>query len=403
MMNGAILHDAESEERLAIQADGVSRGQPPGRPGPSQRTLNGRGRGSKPPPMPTFEEPCRGLDRLRSVAILGRLQILDLAARPIRYLWQDIALAGIVVVIAGGPGSGKTTLLFLILAARLNQGEPVKVLGRTVTPAPERRYIVLIEAEHGDSSAARKLTRSLRLLGIDDGALDRIILVARRGVRIGSPEWTDVGKLVAAGLVSDIALDTLARVAPADANDEQQQVAIFDQIAKTIDMAPSEDTKPVAWVVAHTRKTDSEELTDVSGSTQRTGQADSVLLVKAERRDGRVISSKVTFAKLREEPDEYPMPVEYTVTADRVVEVDGVQESDGRPLEERIAERLALGPQTKNALRTAFHRNASDMEDALSALFDARRITTTEVTIRGRAVKAFTLKQSPYEGGGESR
>ena len=60
----------------------------------------------------------------------------------------------------------------------------------------------------------------------------------------------------------------------------------------------------------------------MSGSTQRVGQADTVLLLQAERRDGRVASTKVTFTKLREEPDDYPLPVEYVVKADGVVAVD---------------------------------------------------------------------------------
>jgi len=344
---------------------------------------------------PTAGDPLRGLTLLAAVAILGRKRILELASKPVVYIWQDIALTGIVIVIAGGPGSGKTTLLFLILAARMNAGAPVKVLGRDVTPAPTGTYVVLIEAEHGDSSAARKLVKSCRLLGVGDEALDRVIIVARRGVRIGSPEWQEVGHMVAAGLVSDIALDTLARVAPADANDEREQVAIFDQVAQTIERAPSAETRPVVWTVAHTRKTETDELADVSGSTQRTGQADSVLMVKAERTDGRVTSSRVTFAKLREEPDDYPMPVEYTVTPDRIVDVDRPAEEDGRPLEERIAERLSLGPLTKTGLAKALKTGKPALEQAISNLFTAKQIVTADVTIKGTTYKGFTLKTDP--------
>ena len=203
---------------------------------------------------PTPANPLHGLDKLAAVAVYGRNRILELAAKPVVYLWQDIALAGIVVVIAGGPGGGKTTLLFLLLAARLNRGAPVKLLGREVTPVPAGRFVVLIEGEHGATSTMRKLVRSLRILGIDDGGLDHVIVVARKSVRIGSAEWDEVGRMVSAGLVSDIALDTLARVAPSDANEQKEQVAVFDTIAQTIDLAPTEETKPVVWTVAHTRK-----------------------------------------------------------------------------------------------------------------------------------------------------
>jgi hypothetical protein len=288
-------------------------------------------------------------------------------------------------------GSGKTTLLFLVLVARANTGKPIKVLGRVITPAPHGTYIVLIEGEHSESSAARKFIKSCRLLGVDEAALDRIIIVARKDARIGSPVWQDVEKLVAAGLVSDIALDTLARVAPADANDEREQVHIFNLIATAIDLAPSEATRPVVWPVAHTRKDAGDDLDGVSGSAQRTGQADTVLMVRAEKRDGKVISSRVTFAKLREEPDVYPVPVEFTVTQSAIVMTDAPLADDPRPLEERILERLALGAQTKNALATKLGRSPDDIEGAISTLFAGHRIATTTVKVRGRDRKAFRL------------
>jgi len=156
-------------------------------------------------------------------------------------------------------------------------------------------------------------------------------------------------------------------------------------------MAPASVPKPIAWVAAHTRKGESSELTDVSGSTQRTGQADTVLLVQPERSDGRVVSSKVTFAKLREEPDEFPAPVTYAVTPKGIVGVEAAPKDD-RPLEERILDRLALGPQTKNALAEALNRSPADVDAALSALFEGRHITTTTKVIRSRSYKAFQLR-----------
>lgn len=339
---------------------------------------------------PTFDEPLRGLPKLARVALVGLATLTELAARPIRYIWRDIAIAGIVVLLAGAPGDGKTSLLFLLLAARLNTGSPVSLLGREVTPAPADKYTVLVEAEHSACSAARKLFRSCETLGVHESALERLIVVARAGVRIGSPEWIEIERLIGAGLVSDIAIDTLARVAPGDANAEAEQVAIFERITTAIERAPGDD-KPVVWAVAHTKKGSGEDLEAISGSVQRVGQADTVVLVKAERRDGRVTSSKAIFLKLREEPDEYPAPVEYTITREGIVGVSSTA-SDDRPLELRIEDRLALGPLTKNALATKLGRSAKDVDEAISALFDAKRIRTTEVKARGRTWKAFELR-----------
>jgi hypothetical protein len=105
---------------------------------------------AKPAPVangkgPTRDKPLRGADRLAAVAVMGSDKIAALADRPIDYAWTDIAILGIIALIAGGPSCGKTTLLFLILVARANLGEPVAILGRGVLPAPTGRFIVLIE------------------------------------------------------------------------------------------------------------------------------------------------------------------------------------------------------------------------------------------------------------------
>jgi hypothetical protein len=252
---------------------------------------------------------------------------------------------------------------------------------------------VLIEGEHSESSAIRKLLRSMKLLRIDDAALGRVILIARKAVRLGSPEWGDVVRLIEAGLVSDIGIDTVARVAPADGNSEQEQTAIFDLVAQAIEAAPTVDTRPTVWPAAHTRKNGTTgEVSDVAGSVQRTGQADSVLMLKADKQDGRTVASRVTFAKLREEPDDYPMPVSFAIDGDSITLDSGNVPADDRPVEERILERLQLGPRTKNKLAEELGRNWKDLEDGISALFASHRITTLNVTIRGRACKAFALR-----------
>lgn len=345
---------------------------------------------------PTATDPLRGLKHLGLVAVVGRDAILTFATMAVVYLWQDIAVAGTIVLIAGPPAEGKTTLLFLILAARMNTGEAVTLLGRHIEPAPTGQWLVIIEGEHSDASTARKLVKSLRLLGLDDSGLDRCIVVARKAVKLHSPEWLDVQKLVAAGLVSDIAVDTVARVAPADANDEREQVGIYDEIARTIELAPDDSPKPTAWLAAHTRKNGtSGGLEDVSGSAQRTGQADSVLLIKGEKIGGRTMSTTITFAKLREDPDQYPMPVTFSIDATGIRTTDAAVAgaADDRPLEERVIDSLQAGPKTRNGLMQALKRSWHDIDEAIACLFEAKAIRTGSIRVRGRDFKTYELRE----------
>jgi hypothetical protein len=264
-----------------------------------------------------------------------------------------------------------------------------------MAPGDPTKWVVIIEAEHGESSTARKLIRSMALLDIDDDALDHVIIVARKSVQLGSPEWLDIVEMVADGKVSDIALDTLSRVAPGDANDEREQVCIFNELAATIEKAPADTEKPIVWVVAHTRKgSNGDSLDDVGGSMQRAGQADTVILVKGTKVDGQVTSSKVRFEKLREPPDEHPLPVEFSIVGS-VLSTSGVAPKDGRPLFLRIIELLKQeGQLTKGAIKKAMVRSDSDIEAALTELFAEQRIRTATRTVRGRERKTFELTQS---------
>lgn len=361
-------------------------------------------RSGRVPAKPTREKPLAGLVSLASVALLGREAILDLAAQAIDYVWQDIAPPGTITMIAGPPADGKTTLLFLIICARATLGDPIELLCRQVRPAPVEQFIVVIEGEHSEKSTARKLVKSLVVLGVDDAALERVIIVARKAVTLGSAPWADVVRLVEAGLVSDIAIDTVARVAPAGADSEAEQVAIFEGVTAAIEAAPHSVDKPSVWAVAHTRKNNtSGELTDVSGSAQRVGQSDSVLLVKAERADGRVVSSKVTFAKLREDPDEYPAPVEFTIgkgaDGQPKITTNGAAAASKLPLEDQIITHLASGPQSKTALTKLTNRSKNDVDAAITVLFQRRAIQTgPEKVFRGGRCKTFELTSTAESG-----
>lgn len=322
---------------------------------------------------PTAEDPLRGLNHLPKVAVVGRDRILELASRPVVWIWDFIATAGLTVLLAAGPGCGKTTLLFLLIAARANTRNPVKVLGYTVAPAPTGKWIVIVENEHSDESTARMLIKGCDRLGVGYEALDRIIMVARGNVRIGSPVWQEVEMLIRAGLVSDVVLDTLARCAAADANDEQQQAEVFATIGSAIELAPSAETRPGFWVATHTRKCEgTPTLNDVSGSNQRAGGADVVILLGAQRTDGKINGVKAVFGKVREkDAEDWPEPVEYTVTKAGVTLVGATH---GRPggLQGRILDHIEKsGPTTKTALRELTGRSGTDIKEALDALIAA--------------------------------
>jgi hypothetical protein len=313
----------------------------------------------------------------------GRDSIIAEAQKPIDYIWHEIAVAGTVNLIAGPPAEGKTTLLFLLLACRM-QSTPQPFLGRMLLPAPPGKFVVLIEAEHSDGGTARKLIQSLDTLGLGYEGLDRVLIIARKAVCIGDPAWHEIGLMVSQGLVSDIALDTLARVSGgADANNEAEQASIFGSIAKTIEMAPDPSDRPTVWLVAHSKKNDRNGgLGDVSGSAQRTGQSDTVIIVEGKKAEsGQTTSSKVTFPKLREPPDNYPQPITFSVLIDahgkRRLSTDavtpGVAEQASKPLEELIWDQLTE-PRTKSWLAEKLGRNRSDIQSAVDNLFSVNSV-----------------------------
>ena len=358
---------------------------------------SGHVNGATPPAEggPTRVEPLRGLPDLAKVAVVGRERIRELADRPIVWIWDYVATAGLTVLLAAGPGGGKTTLLLLLIVARLNKGEPVSVLGRAVAPAPDGKYVVVIENEHSDESSARMLIRSCTLLHVEDTALDRVILVARGSVRIGSPAWEDVERLIAAALVSDVMLDTLARCTSAgDSNDEQDQVQVFDRIAKAIELAPTAADRPTFWIGAHTRKSEGTvpSMNDVSGSTQRAGQSDVVICMGAKLTDGCVSSVSVHFRKVREkDADDWPRPVEYAVSRARGIEILDGKTEDKRPLETQILELLEREgkPMTKSGIADRLGRSRADVQVAVDTLFKAGD------RLEGALVKASNGREYP--------
>lgn len=380
---------------------------------PSSFELSGQER--KPPQSPaptegpTTDDPLRGLAALERVAIRGRDALLAKAAEPVFYIWNEIIVGGTIVVMSGAPGCGKTTFAFMLMAARATLGEPIRLLGKMVTPAPAGQYLVLVEGEHSEGSAARVLMRSMDLLGVDYSALDRLILIARKAVKLRSPEWRDIERMIGAGLVSDVLIDTIARVAPGDANSESEQISIFDDIAKAIEQAPNAGhPKPTCHLVAHNRKNgNTGDMSDVSGSAQRVGQADTVIMFKAEKVDGAVSETTIVFDKLREPPEEHPKPVSFSI----VKEEDGSRrlvtdlaatkaETDSRPAETRVLEFLDTHtePQTKEEIRKALKLSGTKVEDAITNLFGSRSIRKQTVKRKTGEYPGFYAAPKPFSG-----
>jgi len=335
---------------------------------------------------PSETDPLCGLLHLSKVATYGRRSLVELSERETTYVWAPIASLGWIIMLAGPPGLGKTTTLFSIIVARANLGEAVSVLGLPVEPAPRGKFIVLIEGEVDEIATARKLRATCQMLRVDEEALDRVIVIARKSVRVGDPAWTDIERLIACGLVSDIALDSVARVSPlgVETNSESDQTLLFDKIASAIDMAPSHKTKPVAWLVAHTRKGGGNSLDDVLGSRARTAQVDSLIMLDGEKHQGQVLHVVATFEKLRHEVEAHPCPV--TVTIDpitRELQCSLGAVTDSRSLIHRIEELLSKSEHargmTRGAIASALNRSGADVQKAITVMIDDGRLVDVEV------------------------
>jgi hypothetical protein len=338
--------------------------------------------------------PLASLKALASVAVTGRDKILENASREIVYISQDIAVQGTAVLLSAGPGSGKTTLLFLLVAARLNLGAPISILGHTVAPAPAGKFLVVIENEHSDESSARIIVKSCKLLGVDDKCLDRLIIISRKNVLLNSPVWADIVTLIASGLCSDVVIDTLARFAPGDANEEEAQVAVFAAVQAAIETAPSPETQPTYWIAAHSRKGGSGGIEDVGGSVQRAGQVDAVVTLTAHHVDGKIRHVEAKFPKVREkDADSWPDRVTYRIGKDSIT-VNGKDEvPSSLSLADQVLEHLKrTGPKTAGALAKLTNRNFKDVQDAITELFGRQLLTTTTLTIKGVERKGFGLR-----------
>jgi hypothetical protein len=337
--------------------------------------------------------------------ILGEDQFAERTSAPVREVWSGLVAGDNLVEISGPSGEGKTTLAVLLAVALANPelDHPVEVLGRTVVPIEHERVVVFIEEENGTRGMRAKVLAACEALGLDPrGVLSRMLLLVRRGVRLGDDRWRELGLLARAGSIGGVFIDSRARVLRRpnnDADDEHDQAAVAADLFNFI-----EQSSAPMFVLSHLvkgRGKRSPDLEDIAGSGQRGAGADVVLLVTATKgHAGDVLASTVRVAKLRDDVENHPAPIMYAFTR------DGVQVLDETPATSSTRKRSPTvgGPtervrglleRSKKPLLLSEIRQQLDMSStsaraAITALgLDVRTISARAEN--GRQTEAFEL------------
>ncbi|MBI5531504.1 MAG: AAA family ATPase [Deltaproteobacteria bacterium] len=360
-------------------------------------------------PEPLKADPFAPLKRLRAAAMIGHVAITAAAAERPEYVWEGIFTADHHVELSGPSYSGKTTLATLLAVARANPTDtPVNVLGRAVAPAAQGQFVIVVEEENSKCSIATNLMAACAALGLPEAeTLDRMIVVARAGMkaapgaRPGKVEslWDELHQLGQAGAVGLTVLDSRARIFGGDPNSERDQGDAANQVTILI-----RATGAPVIVISHTRKSGAETIEDVAGSNQRGAAADTVLLVTAERDEGRILSSRVVFAKLRDSfVGEHPEPVSFSIAKGDdggwKLGVNASARAEDQPAHERVVAMLArVGkPCTKNEIATALGMNARTIDTALSVAKAEKQVRQTKGKRRGKATDLFEATLSAVD------
>jgi hypothetical protein len=348
------------------------------------------------PDAPT-EGPLRGLANLSKVATVGYVQLVAETSQPIRWVWAGIVSEANHIEIAGPSGGGKTTFAMLLAAAFGNPGDAIALFGRAVMPVRAGQFVVVLEEENGKHSLRKKVETACTVLGLPVAAtIDRMIFVIRRNVRVGDSVWADLVELGKRGGIGAIFIDSRARVLRnGESNSEEDQAAVADALFALI-----ESSGAPAFVVSHTRKGGASSIEDLAGSLQRGAGADVVLVVEAKRdTTGRVLAAALTALKIRDDVEEHPAPIEFSIGRDS----DGqpcltstVPTEDTRPLETRVLELLEReGPLTRSDVATKLGRSRATLQPALDTLFAASRLRPATVRkSNGQDYAAIDVKRS---------
>jgi hypothetical protein len=137
-----------------------------------------------------------------------------------------------------------------------------------------------------------------------------------------------------------------------------------------------------------------------------------VLIVKGKKVKGRTVSSRVTFQKLRETPEDYPDPIDFALVRDVVdgtlsIQTTAADSADedarqttppprfGPPLSEQIAAHLReRGPATRSSLRVHFRLSEDRLRRALCVLEEQRTVTNGSALIQGRKRQVVQLVEA---------
>ncbi|HVU01655.1 MAG TPA: AAA family ATPase [Polyangiaceae bacterium] len=368
------------------------------------------------PPRPA--DPLAKMATLRKHALVGSDDLLA-EDEPAEWIWQGVVQAHDHVELSGPSYSGKTTAAFLIAAAMANPGEPIELFGRLIAPMAAGRRALVVSVENSVSSAKRKLRESVEMLGLPVAeTLDRVILIARgapiHAHLVGRDDtglWAESVALARTGAIGLTVLDSRARVlTAADSRDETEAA----QAQAAIHQMTEASGAPVL-VVSHTRKGQNGQrgdlsLEDVSGSLQRAAGADVVLLASADRNpDGSIGSTRLVVAKRRDDGgEEHPLPMTFAILRAAggrpMLSAESAPRPEDQPTHERVFELLrAGGHRSKAEMREALNLSGASLEKALSVLFAAKRIVTTDQTIHGRRRTKFGVRVPDGELFGDAK
>lgn len=337
---------------------------------------------------------------LLECGIIGASEADEVEREPIAWSWEGIANDASHVEVSGPSGSGKTTLIFLLAAASASASGPVKVFGRTVTPIPEGKCVLLVEEENDQPMCVKMIRASCQMLGLNYRAtIARIFLMCRTGFQ---PASREAEAIFAAGrkdhVWGRIFLDSRARIFTGKANVEEDQAATSRWILNLINC-----TQSSVWVVSHTRKGNSDDLDDVSGSQQRVAAADTVILVKGKHdKSGKVLASRVLFKKIRNglDLDDHPSPCTFTrVKANGRYKLDWKElreddDEDASPRERLLAllSDSTTGDVSWSVARTRTGLNTRMFNDLVAALVDEKVIIRFSKDSKGRYGKTVLLR-----------